>query len=83
MDESASALMLETDPSDRSPRPMYTLRYQEIALEQLKSGLQETDEYAKTVGPSEWSSVLKQNKRFALLRADALLARDRIDREIM
>lgn len=82
VEQSATMLLLETDPCNRGPRPSYRLWYQEIAAGYLKNALHDVEERKKALGTSAWANMLQQNKRLALLRADALLARDQIHEEI-
>jgi hypothetical protein len=82
INSSANALLLETDPSNREPRAFYLLRYQEMAQRELHEALHEVRQKENSAGKEGWLAILKTRKNLALMHAEALLARDRLQKAV-
>jgi len=80
VEESATQLLLETDPSARQPRTEYLLRYQGMAHSQLEHALSEVNRVKGSVGEDAWRESLKKegSKTLEVLIAESNLARDRL-----
>ncbi|KAL4859328.1 hypothetical protein ACK3TF_001065 [Chlorella vulgaris] len=78
---SATQLMLETDPSARSPRSTYELHYAELALVDIRAALAKRDALRQRLG-SEVADRLLKEERLQVAVAECLMARDRTARII-
>jgi hypothetical protein len=78
---SATQLMLETDPSARSPRSTYELHYAELALVDIRAALAKRDALRQRLGVEVADRLLKE-ERLQVAVAECLMARDRTARII-
>lgn len=82
VEESASELLLETDPSNRQPRVHYVLHYQHKALQQLQQGLGAVAQAKAALGADQWQEHLRLDAQLGLTVADSLLARDLLEKSV-
>ncbi len=75
-EESATTLLLETDPTTRMPRKFYEVWYQKLALRETDQALRSVEKLQEELG-NEWESALSEyGGKFSVLCAEARLQHD-------
>ncbi|CAL5230067.1 g13521 [Coccomyxa viridis] len=82
IDQSADQAYLEAEPATRTTKDEYVMRYQHFAKSGLEQALKKYTALHDNIGDSEMKALKRQDVNFALVVADSLLARDKLDRAL-